>query len=139
MKTNSNKYMNHIKKFNEDIENQFYSEISADKYVNFVFNSDSESFSSSERQFLISRGYIPQGSVYNIKYTLMVRTKINDFPPFKIETKINKIKDEWFLVKYNSSTEPEVYYKCDQFDGLVSLLDYLKKWPNYTPSDEKIK
>lgn len=35
--------------------------------------------------------------------------------------------DEWFKVRFNPKNEPKIsYWKCDQLDGLINLLKYLK-------------
>ena len=36
---------------------------------------------------------------------------------------INKIKDEWYFIRINSVNQR---YKCDQWDGLISCLEYIK-------------
>lgn len=37
--------------------------------------------------------------------------------------KINKLKDEWYYIYTRNGTK----YKCDQFDGLIECLEYLKR------------
>ena len=39
---------------------------------------------------------------------------------------INKCNDEWYYIEYSPSYDRDCYYKCDQFDGLLNCLDYLK-------------
>lgn len=38
---------------------------------------------------------------------------------------ISKKEDEWFYVEISSSGLPSKYFKCDQIDGLLKLLDDL--------------
>lgn len=35
-------------------------------------------------------------------------------------------KDEWFYVCFRYPDQNEICYKCDQFDGLISCLNFIK-------------
>lgn len=56
------------------------------------------------------------------------KSRIND-PKFQVD--IFEIDDEWYLVEYETwiaslgSTWSEQFFKCDQFEGLVELLQDL--------------
>ena len=37
---------------------------------------------------------------------------------------IRKLEDEWYVIRYNKNSV-DLYYKCDQYDGLVKFLENL--------------
>ena len=113
--------MKHIKKFNES-NSDYYSDITKEDYFRLI-SIKVLPFNDHEKKILSDMGY-------NVTSTISLRQKNNEFPPFKIMTLIKKLYDDWYLVIYDSSNEPTRYYKCDQLDGLLKLLEVLHKWPN---------
>jgi hypothetical protein len=64
--------------------------------------------------------------IIHSSYKIEIRTKIgSDIVGFyMIFFRIFKLNDEWFLVERENITKnTKLYYKCDQFDGLIELLE----------------
>lgn len=72
--------------------------------------------------------------IFHSAYGIKIRTKVgSDLIGFVLKTlKITKSLDEWFLVERTSASsfpggrlkyEKMTHYKCDQFEGLIELLE----------------
>ena len=52
----------------------------------------------------------------------ILNPRIKDNPLIVYNIYITKCKDEWFYVKQYYASWHKLYYKCDQFDGLLTCL-----------------
>ena len=41
------------------------------------------------------------------------------------QLKLHKSNDEWYYIYYTTDHSKELYYKCDQFDGLIECVERL--------------
>jgi len=44
----------------------------------------------------------------------------------KINIDVFKLSDEWFLISQKVPGRDNLFYKCDQLDGLKNFLSYVK-------------
>lgn len=119
--------MNNIKKF-EYFNYSFYKEILSDefnelhdKYDWHIKNSDI-----GRKEIDLIKSSVEE-SPRNIFNNDSIYLKIGFTPNgYKLNCTIRKFDDEWFSVMIlrveNGHTLPPKFYKCDQFDGLVKLL-----------------
>ncbi len=118
--------MKYLKKF-EDNENQFFTEITKGEFHNSkefacdIKDEFIEKITSLAKDKKISRE-IEIGE-YTSFYFIHINYPGNNTVFF---VDIYESKDEWFFVNIESlQSTIDVYYKCDQFEGLLKLLsDY---------------
>ena len=118
--------MKYLKRFNESIKsvNNFYFKIESSEYYSMI--NQAEEFLN--REINIINDCFKK---YNIKspFTHFLFKK-----SFKIKgdkwIDVTKTKDEWFIlkispIKFNDidNVDDDIYYKCDQIDGLIKFLD----------------
>jgi len=129
--------MNHIQRFNE-YNGEFYFEITPDEnyqYWRIIYNrlgidenlygrdkieysKKVPHFNSYESDYLISKGFKFDNS-WNIEWKSLVIKNVESSNYY-----IYKGLDEWYLVTCLRSFR-SIYYKCDQWDGLLKFLsDY---------------
>lgn len=111
------KYLRGFKLFeinNDEINNDFYTMITSSEYKKLIgieYDDNPYDFFGKLRNIL-----------HGVKYT-SVDTENNSisFERGVLKPHIKLIKDEWFIVRFN---EPlgQLYFKCDQFEGLIKLL-----------------
>lgn len=106
-----------IKLFEE--YNQYYTEITSDEYFSVDTVDKTDNFTDKEMDEIVK--FLGRKN-YNTKNLTWYAT--DDIPLIEII----KLKDEWFLVynTYDDDTPKQRMYKCDQFEGLMKLLDKIK-------------
>ena len=137
------KLLNDLKLINdskiyESFGEKFYIEISKNEYNNFLLDNESkEKFEKDKIEYL--KEYCNKNKIqfpYHIQYSM----KDNDYKSkdvyyrISIDKNENKLtiysaKDDWYICEYTQK-EPfkgygdiKFYYKCDQWDGLMQLID----------------
>ena len=131
--------MKHLKRFNESNKEEYYQISDLETYLKSYKKKMSKSTIESLVSFLKERGFIKlkkspeastrltdenfQNNTYDIvlfDYTqILIRTKYN----FSL-IKITEDNDEWFYVSV-TDWSLTTYYKADQIDGLLLMLEYL--------------
>jgi len=113
--------MKHLKTYNENNSDQFYTEIDKPSEIDAI-NFNISNFN------LIKNHLKP-----DVRIKLSINYRVNSYHVkfltelVKIITKnitidIYETDDEWFYVVYNHVSTPIKYYKCDQIDGVLKLL-----------------
>ena len=117
--------MDHLISFSESINNSFYYRISSDEWNEIT----------EDEKILLTTDQIESISEILQLRSSSLKTKIftNDNCIFSISA----LPDEWFIVavaysksrtKLRTST---VYYKCDQFDGLIKCLNDINNFTTF--------
>ncbi len=117
--------MKYIKLFIENLNNEYYQEISEDIYYecnNIVFNTD-------DANRIIDLFRMHKIYVYNYQSWDLIKNtndNLNDTVVIRIDiyhtvVKILSLVDEWFIVSIYNRGKTHVY-KCDQMDGLIKCL-----------------
>lgn len=130
-----NKFYDSVKRIKEKLEslnenasfNTFYHQIDNNKFGSMVKDVNAlERFGSEIDQIekVLKKDW--SKLIIHSSYKIEIRTKIgSDIVGFyMIFFRIFKLNDEWFLVERENITKNiKLYYKCDQFDGLIELLE----------------
>jgi hypothetical protein len=127
--------MKHLKLFESGLEydNQ---KLSNEEYEKYFYEPKSESlddFSTNEREQI--RNFFASKSIPLHKWTSdrfpyvgnETYISVNHFYKQLIWALIHKLKDEWFLLNFHT-IKGNIYYKCDQLEGLLELLEDLLNW-----------
>jgi hypothetical protein len=135
-----------IKLFEE--YNQWYTEITFNQYMQVINNIDEEGFPAefpkdretfNDVEIHQIEKFISDYKNYQFEYSL--NPGIGKYIKIDLDYKysqtgsflsvsINKIEDEWYYIRV-SGFKLSLWFKCDQFDGVIKLLDdNLTKWSN---------
>ena len=119
--------MKHIKKFNES-NSDYYFEISKNEYREIEVDPNNQvEFDSNEKELLSTMGY---ELFRNLRWYEEESMESEEAYLSKNHTRIEikKIWDDWYVVSYWSlSNVLYKYYKCDQWEGLLKLLEVIDK------------
>jgi hypothetical protein len=122
--------MRHLKVFNENNSDQFYTEIGKPSEARFA-NAAIDAIDFNVYNFNLIKNHLKP----DVKIKLLKKLLLTEFDKIyvpatdlvKIITKnisidIYETDDEWFYVVYNHVSTPIKYYKCDQIEGVLKLL-----------------
>jgi hypothetical protein len=120
--------MKYIKKFNES-SSEYYEEIENTYLIYDFFKDAAGVFGNTIDIKKVYFDEIKQGlktDDYQIeKYGNFIRITSREWSNFKSYYEIGQDNDEWFYVRVGIAdwiSSGDVYYKCDQFEGLIEFL-----------------
>ena len=116
--------MRYIKVFEDDKEYiEIYSRIDSREFIKVEDNILDKLlliFSHFSCEIITPRkGHINYQKSNNFNYIFMNDTKLDIY--------IHKLKDDYYYLQFFNSKGKVKYYKCDQFNGLKSCINYLIK------------
>lgn len=132
--------MKYLKKFNESSNDEYYQRIPLDPDIDYFF---SFPFTGSLKKVDFENKYFDQikRRLKNEEFSIhppivkgMSMNIIRILNKLKLDTynyEIGQSEDEWFYIekshsrfyKLDNPSKKPVYYKCDQFDGLIKFLE----------------
>lgn len=116
--------MKHLKGFNESKEDQFYHKIDREIFnegrsvFHFDYSEKSKLKDFCDKNDIIIHGDVPLHLIMPKKHLILSKHVV-----------IYKEDDEWFIVASDTMTTNTKYYKADQIEGLIKLIqDILDDW-----------
>jgi hypothetical protein len=124
-----------IRRFNENIDNNYFWQISDEEFAkdyNNVCNFPISNFENLLKN--IKSGLSVWGGTYYrvIEFNKPISKFEEIFKTYSVELQINSLDDDYYLVdssvRSGSKIKASAYkFKCDQVDGLVHFMEYVDK------------
>ena len=122
--------MRYLKRFNES--NSYYEEITITDFFDLDIINIEDKYLDMLKKYNIKHDIrLQRGKSTFIIGTLNLKFKtaqermdsLKKHPGYFKEIEIWELRDEWFIVNINDlSIAQEIYYKCDQWSGVIDLL-----------------